>query len=120
MAPSNSMVVEEAPVKGKIAQAPAAGVISTKTKLCYAVLALLVVAVIVAVPVTITQFAMHRRTTRGSTSSGGNSILTNSYCDKLQGASRAYCVSYLHSKGADKFVAASLWLQASQETRKRT
>lgn len=117
------MAVGEVPVKGQITQAPASSSTSTKRKLLYALLAALVVVVVVAVPVTVTQFAVHRRSTRGSSvvsTSGSGSALSVDYCSKLYGDAKTYCKSYLKSTGPNKFMAASIWLQVSQATRKHT
>jgi hypothetical protein len=116
------MAVGEVPVKGQITQATPPTSTYTKKKLLYALLAALVVAVVVAVPVTVTQFAVHRRSsTRGSSvvsTSGSGSVLTVDYCSKLYGDAKTYCKSYLKSSGPNKFMAASIWLQVSQATRK--
>lgn len=116
------MTVVEPPVKGQLAQPTAPANTSTKRKVLYGLLAALVVAVVVAVPVTVTQFAVHTRNTRGTSpvsTSGSGSLLTEDYCSKLYGDSKTYCRSYLKSTGPNKFMAASIWLQVSQATRKR-
>ena len=121
--PQSKMSIIEAPIKGQTAQAPTPGPgkLPTKRKVTYCLLAALVVAVVVAVPVTVTQFAVHRRSTRGTSqvsSSSSSSTLSHEYCDKLSGAAKDYCNAYLKSKGPSKFMAASIWLQVSQATRK--
>jgi hypothetical protein len=118
------MTIIEAPIKGQTAQSPTPGPgnLPIKRKITYCLLAALVVAVVVAVPVTVTQFTVHRRSTRGtsqvSSSSSSSSVLSHDYCDKLSAASKDYCNAYLKSKGPSKFMAASIWLQVSQATRK--
>lgn len=116
------MSVGEVPVKGQITQMTEQSGCSTKRKLLYALLAALVVVVVVAVPVTVTQFTVHRRSsTRGSSvvsTSGSGSVLSGDYCSKLYGDAKTYCKSYLKSTGPNKFMAASIWLQVSQATRK--
>jgi hypothetical protein len=116
------MTVAEAPLKGQQApQTPPTSSGSTKRKIWYGILAAVVVAIVVAVPVTVTQFSVHSRSTRGTSpvgTSSGTSVLTQSYCSKLRGSSQTYCNAYLKSKGPNKFMAASIWLQASQATRK--
>jgi hypothetical protein len=120
------MTIVEAPIKGQAAQSPSLGPgnLPTGRKVAYGLLAVLVVAVVVAVPVTVTQFTVHRRSTRGtsqvgtSSSSSSGSVLSQEYCDKLSGAAKDYCGAYVKSKGPSKFMAASIWLQVSQATRK--
>ena len=106
----------EAPLKGQAVQAPSPFSVPTTRKFLYGFLGLLVVAIVVAVPVTVTQFAIHRRNTRGI-SSGGSKPLSQDYCNRLQGDSRTYCNAYLAAKGPSKYLAASVWLQANQTTR---
>jgi hypothetical protein len=115
------MTVVEPPLKGQLAQPTAPPNTSTKRKVLYGLLAALVVAVVVAVPVTVTQFAVHTRSTRGTSpvsTSGSGGVLSESYCSKLFGDAKTYCRSYLKSTGPNKFMAASIWLQVSQATRK--
>jgi len=114
------MTVAEAPLKGQAVQSPANTTYPTRRKIFYGFLAFLVVAVVVAVPVTVTQFLVHRRSTRGTSftsSSAGSKPLTQEYCSRLQGLPRNYCSAYLKAVGPNKFTTASMWLQASQATR---
>lgn len=114
--------VVEAPLKGQLPQAPPPSPSSTKRKCCYGLLAAVVVAIVVAVPVTVTQFSVHSRSSTLGTSpvgsSSGTNVLTQQYCSKLKGDPKTYCNSYLKATGPNKFMAASIWLQVSQATRK--
>lgn len=115
------MAVVEAPLKGQAPQTPPPSSSSAKRKFLYGLLAAVVVAIVVAVPVTVTQFSVHSRSTRGISpvgSSSGTSVLSQQYCSKLRGDPKTYCNAYLKATGPNKFMAASIWLQVSQATRK--
>lgn len=111
-----AMFEDVGPVKGQAGSPNHPNVVTTKRKFLYALLGLLVVGVVVAVPVTVTQFTVHRRNTRASSSSGSRP-LCEEYCNRLQEPPRSYCRAYLQAKGPQKFMAASVWLQANQTTR---
>lgn len=113
-------IITDPPAKGAIingAQQPTARE-AARRKILYTLLAVGVIAVIVVVPVAVTQLTVHRRSsTRPSGSPGaGSARLDMGYCERLQGESRTFCKSYTASEGASKFAAASKWLKASQAT----
>jgi hypothetical protein len=81
-----------------------------RRKVLYALLALGVLALVVVVPVSVTQLQ------RGSRPDHSGRHLDADYCARLAGEPQALCRAYTAAQGAAKFAVASKWLNSSAAT----